>query len=143
MKMSSVSGFSLIELMTVVAVVAILSAVAYPSYTDYVRRSRVAEATANLNDLRIRQERYFQDNRTYASAGTTCGASAALPAAGAFAYMCVAATSTTYVVTATGSGGMAGFTFTVNQDNARTTVATPWGVTSSVSCWITKRGETC
>ena len=143
MKMNSASGFSLIELMTVVVVIGVLSSVAYPSYADYVRRSRIADATANLGDFRIRQERYFQDNRTYASAGTTCGAAAALPAAGAFTYRCAAASSTTYVVTATGSGSVAGFTFTVDQDNARRTTASPWVASPPALCWIMKKGDAC
>ena len=136
-------GFTLIEVMVVVAIIGILAAIALPNYTDYVTRSRIPGATSELAARRVQMEQFFQDNRTYISAGTTCGASAALPAAGAFAYTCVAASATTFVVTATGSGGMAGFTFTVNQDNARTTVATPWGVTASVACWITKRGDSC
>ena len=141
MKKKRGSGFTLIELMVVVAVIGILSAIAYPSYSEYVQRSRIAEATSTLGDMRIRQERYFQDNRTYVSAGTTCGAT--LPAANSFTYACVAATSSTFVATATGTAGMVGFTFSVDQDNVRRTTASPWVAGLPVQCWITRRGESC
>lgn len=135
-------GFSLIELMVVVVIVGILASVAYPSYTAYVQRSKISQATANLADYRIRMERYFQDNRSYASAGTTCGAP--LPTNDSFTYACNAASATTYTATATGAaaGGMSGFTFDVDQNNLRRTTAFP-GVSGTQNCWITKKGETC
>ena len=45
------SGFTLIELMITVVIIAVLSAIALPSYTDYVTRSKLAEAYAHLSDL--------------------------------------------------------------------------------------------
>lgn len=132
------SGFSLIELMVVVAVIGILAAVAYPSYTEYIQRSRIADATAGLSDIRIRMERYFQDNRTYA-AGGECGV--AMPTVGSFEYVCEA-TDTTFLVTATGGNAMSDFEFDVDQDNNRRTTKFP-GVTSTQNCWMTKRGDSC
>ena len=139
-----VSGFSLLELMVVVAIVAILASVAYPSYTEYVQRSRIAEATANLSDIRIRMERYYQDNRTYISTalgGNACGA--AMPPDDSFHYTCVANTADTFLATATGvAGGMNAFAFDVNHNNLRRTTSFP-GVTGTQDCWMTRRGDSC
>ena len=59
-------GFTLIELMIVVAVVAILAAIAYPSYQDAVRKSRRAQAKADLVELAALAERFRTANNTYA-----------------------------------------------------------------------------
>ena len=58
-------GFTLIELMVVVAVVAILAAIAYPSYQDSVRKSKRAQAKADMIEIAQRYERYHTVNNTY------------------------------------------------------------------------------
>ena len=131
-------GFSLIELMTVVVVIGILSAIAYPAYTDHVQRSRIAEATSTLSDLRIRMERFFQDNRTYVN-GAACGV--VMPANNSFAYACVA-NATTFTLTANGVAGMNGFVFAVNEGNLRRTTSFQ-GVAVAQNCWMTRRGDRC
>ena len=59
------SGFTLIELMITVAVVAILAAIAYPSYQDQIRKSRRAQAKADLVELAQLAERYHTVNNKY------------------------------------------------------------------------------
>lgn len=61
----SMRGFTLIELMIAVVIIGILSAIAYPSYTDYVRKSRRAEAKSMLQEIQLVQERYRANNSTY------------------------------------------------------------------------------
>ncbi len=137
-------GFSLIELMVVLAIVAILASVALPSYRDYVVRSNIPEATSTLSTLRVRMEQCFQDNRSYVSPPCNCGA-----AGKNFDFSCAAGepTATTYVLQAVGKNGMAGFSYTVNQTNAQTSVvvapaADGW-LSAAQSCWITKTGGQC
>ena len=135
-------GFTLVELMVVVAIVAILAAVAIPQYSDYVLRGALTEATSGLAQQRVSMEQYFLDNRTYAPAGTT---PCTTVTGKYFAITCVsaAAPTNTYTFTATGNAGVsaAGFTFTINETNARTTViASPATWTAGTStCWVTSK----
>ncbi|HMM51366.1 MAG TPA: type IV pilin protein [Burkholderiaceae bacterium] len=126
------AGFTLIELMIAVAVVAILAAVALPSYQDYVRRGNIPEATSALGQGRIAMEQWFQDNRTYV--GATC------PGNGNhFSFACDT-TATTFQITATGTGSMTGFSYTIDQNNARAST-TPWG--DGATCWVSRKGDSC
>lgn len=63
--MSKSRGFTLIELMIVVAVVAILAAIALPSYQEQIRKSRRAQARADLAEIVQGLERSFTVNRGY------------------------------------------------------------------------------
>lgn len=126
------AGFTLIELMIAVAIVAILAGVALPAYQDYMRRGNIPEATAGLGQGRITMEQWFQDNRTYEGA-------ACLGNGKKFNFTCNTA-ATTFLITATGKDNMTGFSYTINQDNARTST-TPWG--NGATCWITRKGDSC
>lgn len=152
--MKQQQGFSLVELMVTVVIVSILASIAIPSYRDYVTRSRIPEATATMGDARVRMEQFFQDNRTYPTGG--CAVSPAVPSAtqisvpvgDSFDFTC-AATATTYTVTATGKSSMAGFLYTLNQFNTRTSAisgvpaAQGWSAHSPNNCWVTKKGGGC
>lgn len=139
-------GFTLIEVMIVVAIVAILGAIAYPSYVAYMQRGMIAEALGNLAEMRVRQERYFQDNRSYVSAGATCNTNLATLTGGLeqryFVLGC-AGTANTFTAWANGAGAVNGINFTINQDNVRQTTAFPGAASLPLNCWISKRGETC
>lgn len=141
--MKAQKGFTLVELMIVVVVVSILAAIAVPAYSNYVMRGKITEATSNLASLRVSMEQYYQDNRTYLN-GAACGVVMPVaPAVQYFTFTC-AATQNAYTLTATGTGGMTGFTYTVDQANNKQTTAVPagWG-TATVNCWVTKQGGAC
>lgn len=143
-------GFTLIEVMIVVVIIGILAAVAIPNYSEYVTRSRVPEAISGLSDMRVRMEQYFQDNRVYPE-GCVATTTVPLPqrniylaTATNFTFACSNLAATTYTVTATGSGPMAGFAYTVNQSNTRTsTMTSPSTWTGNTACWATRKDGSC
>ncbi len=143
--MSKVRGFTLIELMIVVVIVAILAAVAIPAYTEYIQRGKLVEATSNLSDMRVKLEQYFQDNRPYIGA-CVAGTAAPLPTGRYFTYACSNLSATGFTVTATGiaAQGTSGFTYSIDQTNARTTTSLPTGGTGAGStCWVLKKDGSC
>jgi len=141
LRLSRLRGFTLIEVMIVVAIVGILAAIAVPAYGDYVRRSKIVEATSNLSDMRTRMEQFFLDNRSYVTAGA-CGVPNRSLAS--FAFACAVTGPQAWTITATGksTNGMGGFVYTLNQANVRATTGTYWTVTSA-TCWVVKKDGTC
>lgn len=149
MKTKTENGFSLIELLIVLAIIGVLAAIAVPNYNEYITRGKITEGVAGLSDARVRMEQYFQDNRFYntdGSAATACAASVTVPATTNFTYACLAsANGQAYVWTATGTGSMTGFSYTINQVNARTsTIAAgaAWPA-AAANCWMTRQGGGC
>jgi type IV pilus assembly protein PilE len=144
-------GFTLLEVMITVAIVAILAAVAVPNYQDYVTRGRVVEASSALSDARVKMEQYFQDNRAYPASCTTGvpGPTQIQVAAGTSFDLACATTATTYTVTANGKASMAGFTYTIAQDNTKTSAfsgtgaSKGWTAASPNNCWVFKKGGVC
>jgi len=138
--MSTARGFTLIEVMIVVLIVSILAAIAVPSYNDYITRSKITEATANLAGLRVKMEQFYQDNRTFANGPCTTSGKY-------FSYSCVAATSTAYTIQAlggtSGDSTMTGFTYTVDQDNNKTSTITKSGWTGNATCWAIRKDGSC
>ena len=144
--MKKASGFTLIELMIVVTVIGILAAIAMPSYTDYLIRGKIPEAASGLSNKEVAMEQFFQDNRTYAGGP---GCTADTTTSKFFDFSCTAAaTVNAFTLQAVGKSSMAGFTYTINQAGAKTTViAAPapanWRTAALQSCWLTNQGGTC
>ncbi|MEO8386327.1 MAG: type IV pilin protein [Betaproteobacteria bacterium] len=146
--MKATSGFTLIEVMIVVAIIGILSAIAIPAYSGYVMRAKIPDATSELGARRILTEQFFQDNRQYSDtpSGAVNPACVASTAGNNFDFDCSAQTAVTYTLRAIGKGSMAGFVYTVNQNNTRATTIgspAPSGWTGNPACWVTKKGGEC
>ena len=149
------AGFTLIEVMITVVIVGIMAAIAYPNYRDYVIRGYLTDATTGLSAMRADMERYYQDNRTYASrtSGETTVSPPCLTAttAGSFTLACTGSdelTDTTFKITATGSGPVNGFIYSIDQQNNRHTDAVPAGsgyntCTNQSAGWMLRKGQTC
>jgi type IV pilus assembly protein PilE len=141
MKKGIQKGFTLIEILVVVAILGILASIALPAYTNYVKKGKAAEATSTLADLRVKMEQCFQDNRDYTAAA--CAAFCAPASAKYFTYACnPASTATTYTIVATGvaAQNMNNFSFTVNEQNAKTSV---YDGVAGANCWLAGKGTGC
>lgn len=62
MRLNTVKGFTLLEIMIVVAIIGIIGAIAYPSYQDSVRKGRRADARAVLLEAAQFMERRATEN---------------------------------------------------------------------------------
>jgi type IV pilus assembly protein PilE len=149
--MNFAKGFTLIEVLIVVAIIGILAAIALPAYTNYVIRGKIPDATSNLASKRVQMEQFYQDNRTYVG-GTACNTDTT--SSKYFTFSCTAApgvapTANVYTIAAVGKnpGTMAGFTYTVDQSNAKnSTIVSPARaafIANSTTCWITNTGGAC
>jgi type IV pilus assembly protein PilE len=133
-----IRGFTLIEIMITVAILAIVASVALPSYSAYIQRSRVPAALDALTVISAKMEMVYQDRNdgTYGP-GPNCNI--ALGEAQDFVLSCTPS-GNTFIATATGTGRMANYSYTINQAGARATTGHPKGANSS--CWTTK-GTAC
>ena len=149
------AGFTLIEVLIAIVVVGILTAIALPQYTIFVQRSRIVDATSTMNDIRTRQEQFFQDRLRYDNGGGACG-TVMPPDTPGFTFACLpigGAPAGAYQVTATGIGPMLGFDYDITVDPQpagvgvlRTTVRVPatWAPTPLPNnCWQVRTGGYC
>jgi len=132
--MTKTSGFSLIELMIVVAIIGILAGIGIPAYKSHILKSHRADAHATLLDLAARQERFIAQNpagyATNISAGTGLNLGRTTSREGYY-NLTVAADATSYLLTATATGGQA------NDTDCATITFSSTGVKSGTTgdCW--------
>ncbi len=131
----AIAGFTLIELMIVVAVVAILASIAVPSYQEQIRKSRRAQAKADVVEYMQMAERYFTVNNTYV--GFALPVAVSPREAGATARYNLAAstqTATALVLTATAVGPQASDRCG-NLSVSNTGLKTESGTATLAECW--------
>lgn len=90
----------MIEVMVVVVVIAILAAVALPSYTEYVNRSKRAEAKAAMINLAQRLERCFTEHNAYNDGACPIANNASVTTENGHYTVVVTSTATSYTLTA-------------------------------------------
>ena len=131
-------GYTLIEIVITLLVMAVLAAMAVSSYGGYVRRAHAVEAIEQLDTYRTRMEKAFQDNGNYGAGAC----SVAVPTGVAqFAYSCqLAVDGQTFTAQSTGSGAMAGYTYSINDQGLRRTEAFP-GLAAAADCFMVERNR--
>jgi type IV pilus assembly protein PilE len=107
-KFGSEGGVTLIELLIVVIVVGILASIAVPVYTNYMVRTRRADAKTALEQLRASQEMWRAEKGEYSTSLAELQNTMGGPAGTSGAYtITLVATSITFTGTATPTGGQA------------------------------------
>jgi type IV pilus assembly protein PilE len=133
-----VSGFTLVEAIITLLVLSILTAFAVNGYVSFVKRARAGEAIEQLDRFRTRMEKAFQDSGNYGVG--TCAVT--LPTGvDKFTYSCVLASANqAYTASATGSGNMAGYQFSINDQGLRRTDAFPSAIVPA-NCWMVEKNR--
>ena len=133
MKKVSNGGFTLVELMVAVGIMGVLLAIGLPQYNEYLVKGKLTEAMSMLSDLQLRQEQYYQDNRTYSNGMTPRVAGSYFSNT-----TCVTANSGQTYICSAGSSAL-GYTYTISETGTKTT--TKGGVV--VQCWLKSSSGTC
>lgn len=124
---NSHKGFTMIEMMVVVVIVGILAAIAIPLYGNYIKNSRVTEATSRIGEIVTSSKAWAQENQDASGNPiwpSGAGGIVTLSPTQNFTYAISAggggnASTTPFTVTATGAAGgkMAGVTIAVTIPN--------------------------
>lgn len=128
-------GFTMVELMMAVLIIGILAAIALPQYNEYTLKGKLSEGMSLLSDLQIRQEQYYQDNRTYANGMTPRSAGQVFTNVS-----CAYRSGDTQTYTCTATAPLINYTYTVTETGAKTTTP-PSGTVAN--CWLRGSSGTC
>ena len=128
-------GFTLIELMIVIAIIGILAAVAIPSYQQYTKKAKFAEVVQATSPYKLAVEACYNDNASLASCGTPGSNGIPSDAGSNGAFVASVTTTANGVITGTGQGAVAGYTFVL-------TPSVPVGTSGNLLTWD-KSASTC
>jgi len=132
------AGYTLIEAIGTLLVLAMLTSLAINSFASYAKRARAADALEQLDLYHMRMEKAFLDNGNYGVG--SCAVSVPTTVV-QFSYTCtMAADAQSYTATATGSLGMNGFVFQIDEKSTRTTRAFP-DATVPTNCWMVEKNK--
>ena len=124
--MNAQKGFTLIELMIVVAIIGILAAIAIPQYQNYIAKSQVSRAVAELGAIKTAFEDCLNNGKITAGAcdlGYTGSSIMSLSAPAVTTAGTAPSTAVTNTVNLTSTGTIAG-TFAGSASSALTDTAT-------------------
>jgi type IV pilus assembly protein PilE len=136
--LSRTRGFTLVEAVITLLVLSMLTTFAVNSYDSYVKRARAADALEQLDQFRTHMEKAFQDNGNYG-----VGACAVNLPTGVinFAFSCqLGQNGQAFAASATGSGSVAGYMFSINDQGFRRTEAFP-GAAVPADCWMVEKDK--
>ena len=139
-------GFTIVEILVVVSIIGLLAAIVYPSYSSYIVKSRVAEATSALADLRYKSERFYQATRSYVKQTKPGGMVCGVPAADThyFSFNCTgSATTFTWVASSKPGAGMGdegSYQFSIDEQGNMATLYFA-GKAVDESCWLSSAGK--
>jgi type IV pilus assembly protein PilE len=132
------TGYTLIEAIGTMFVLALLASLAINSFASYTKRARAADALEQLDLYRTRMEKGFMDNGNYGVGNCAVPLPTSVQQ---FAFTCtLAPDAQSYTATATGSVGMSGYAFQVDDKGMRTTQAFP-GATVPADCWMVEKNK--
>ncbi|MCB0272114.1 MAG: prepilin-type N-terminal cleavage/methylation domain-containing protein [Bdellovibrionales bacterium] len=64
-KKTTISGFTLIELMIVMSIIGIIASISYPAFQEYLRKAKYAEAYTFVGAINKAQQSYFLENNFF------------------------------------------------------------------------------
>lgn len=135
MKMKSMTGFTLIELVIAIAVLGIITTVAVGNYSGYVRKGRRVDAINMLLSISLAQEKYRSANTTYGTLGQVWSGVSTSPE-GFYTVAISNVSATSYTLTATAQGNQASDTAGGTSCAALVLAMTNGTITKSPSaCW--------
>jgi type IV pilus assembly protein PilE len=134
---SSMTGYTLIELMVVMAIMGVLASISITALTGYTERAKTAEAMNIIPSLKLMLDTQYLVDETYPV--TQCEETNRRSQY--FTFRCEI-TNQGYLISANGraDAGMGGYAYTIDQDNYKTTVM---GDLRLEGCWKSSKANSC